>query len=206
MPFTCHHDMQHCPASLRLRLEYHTRLVLSNIEKPGTTSASTCGCHSLIVPPRTAFRIAYPARASQPGSPNSHILTFQYDPGARVHLIGIFHANPASLHMSRNEKPGLLDRLSLTTGQATTLDDAGSHISQGAPAIRPGRWRFNYLLSRRAARQLETGNARLPAGCAGLLASQRIVLIDVPERAVVNRIDIQRGVVAPTGVRRPLHA
>src|SRR6267378_2185614 len=46
------------------------------------------------------------------------------------------------------------------------------------------------LLFRRAARQLEAAYAGLPACCAGTLASERVVLIHVPERAVIRGVDI----------------
>ena len=54
--------------------------------------------------------------------------------------------------------------------------------------------------------QFEASNARLPACCAGLLAGQRVVLVYVPERAVVGGIERHVRVVAPTGVGGPLNA
>ena len=44
-----------------------------------------------------------------------------------------------------------------------------------------------------------------PAGLDSWPAS-RVVLVDVPERAVVDRVDVHRGVVAPARVGRRLHA
>src|SRR5207253_9590951 len=60
--------------------------------------------------------------------------------------------------------------------------------------------------SRDAPRILEASDPRLPAGNAGRLTGGGVVLVDVPERAVVRRIDVHVGVVAPARVRRPLHA
>ena len=54
-------------------------------------------------------------------------------------------------------------------------------------------------------RELETADSSLPARWAGLLASERIVLIYVPEGAVVSGINCDVRVVAPTGVRSRLH-
>src|SRR5438034_1296430 len=51
-----------------------------------------------------------------------------------------------------------------------------------------------------AARQLEAGDAGLPACCTRSLASGRIVFVDVPERGVVCGFHIQRGIVARAGV------
>jgi len=53
----------------------------------------------------------------------------------------------------------------------------------------------NYLLL--AAGQLELAYSSLPTGRAGILASQCVVLIDVPERAIVVRIDGYVRVVTP---------
>src|SRR5258708_571356 len=62
------------------------------------------------------------------------------------------------------------------------------------------------LLASRAVRELEAGDAGLPTCCTGELASYCVVLIHVPERAVVRGIDIHRGVVAPPRVGGSLHA
>src|SRR5262245_15642204 len=53
-------------------------------------------------------------------------------------------------------------------------------------------------------RQFEAADASLPAGCAGLLASESIVLVHIPKRAVVCGIDRQICVVTPARVRCPL--
>jgi hypothetical protein len=53
----------------------------------------------------------------------------------------------------------------------------------------------NYLLL--TAGQLELAYSSLPTGRAGILASQCVVLIDVPERAIVVRIDGYVRVVTP---------
>src|SRR5260370_30077650 len=46
-----------------------------------------------------------------------------------------------------------------------------------------------------AAWQFETGDARLPACCAGSLSSSGVVLVDIPERAVICRIDLHGSVI-----------
>jgi len=56
-----------------------------------------------------------------------------------------------------------------------------------------------------ATRQFETGNARLPACCAGKLPGECVVLVDIPECAIIHGVNIERGVVAPTGVGCALH-
>src|SRR5437867_12934921 len=48
-----------------------------------------------------------------------------------------------------------------------------------------------------ATRQLEAADAGLPACCAGNLAGERVVLVYVPERAVVSGIDRYVRIVAP---------
>src|SRR5467141_2860028 len=63
-----------------------------------------------------------------------------------------------------------------------------------------------YLLAPRAVRELEACDAGLPTCCTGKLASYCVVLIHVPERAVVRGIDIHRSVVAPSRVGGSLHA
>src|SRR6266851_5265528 len=63
-----------------------------------------------------------------------------------------------------------------------------------------------YLLAPRAVRELEAGDAGLPTRYTGKLASYCVVLIHVPERAVVRGIDIHRRVVAPSRVGGCLHA
>ena len=62
---------------------------------------------------------------------------------------------------------------------------------------------FEHLL---AARKFEAADPGLPAYCAGSLAGGGVVLVDVPERAVIGRVDIHRGIVAPTGISGRLHA
>ena len=56
------------------------------------------------------------------------------------------------------------------------------------------------LLVRCAARELKAADAGLPACCAGILARECVVLIHIPERAVVSGIDIHGRVVAPSRV------
>ena len=48
-----------------------------------------------------------------------------------------------------------------------------------------------------ASRQLEAGNASLPGPGVGRRSADLVVLVDVPERAIVHGIDVQRGVVTP---------
>jgi len=57
-----------------------------------------------------------------------------------------------------------------------------------------------------ATRQLETADACLPARCAGVLASKRVVLVYVPERAVVSGIDCQVGIIAPARIAGSLYS
>ena len=54
-------------------------------------------------------------------------------------------------------------------------------------------------------RQFETADSSLPTGRAGILASQCVVLIDVPERAIVGGIDSHVRVIAPARVGGPLY-
>src|SRR5205807_6359479 len=54
--------------------------------------------------------------------------------------------------------------------------------------------------------QGEAGDAGLPAVRRGSLAGRGVVLIDVPEGAVVDRVHRQVGVVAPPGIGGGLHA
>src|SRR6266403_2147720 len=63
----------------------------------------------------------------------------------------------------------------------------------------------SYRLRLLATGQLEAGNARLPARRRRYLARQRVVLVNVPEGAVVRRVDRHVGIVAPPRVGRPLH-
>src|SRR5438093_1193608 len=49
--------------------------------------------------------------------------------------------------------------------------------------------------------QLEASNPSLPASSAGRLSSGCVVLVDVPERAIIHGVNIHRGVVAPARVR-----
>jgi hypothetical protein len=53
--------------------------------------------------------------------------------------------------------------------------------------------------------QLEGADSCLPTCCAGILPSQCVVLVDVPERAVVGRIDCYICVIAPARVGGPLY-
>src|SRR5262249_11936703 len=75
----------------------------------------------------------------------------------------------------------------------------------GARGPRAGRDRTNrslllraqLLVAGRATGDLDAPDACLPAGRRAVLPRQRVVLVDVPERAVVGGIDVQRGVIAP---------
>jgi hypothetical protein len=62
---------------------------------------------------------------------------------------------------------------------------------------------LNYLLL--TAGQLELAYSSLPTGRAGILASQCVVLIDVPERAIVRGIDSHVRVIAPARVGGSLY-
>src|SRR5258705_315570 len=53
--------------------------------------------------------------------------------------------------------------------------------------------------------QFETGDACLPACRAGGLTGGCIVFVDVPERAVIDRIHVQGCVISPARIRCPLH-
>src|SRR5262245_58681844 len=57
-----------------------------------------------------------------------------------------------------------------------------------------------------AARQLEGPNARLPPRRGRILAGQGVVLVYVPERAIVRRIDRYVRVISPSRVGCSLHA
>src|SRR5215471_4355352 len=57
---------------------------------------------------------------------------------------------------------------------------------------------FLLLIAELAAWQLEACNPGKPARRRGGLASGGVVLVGVPEGAVVNRVDVERGVVTPT--------
>ncbi len=46
------------------------------------------------------------------------------------------------------------------------------------------------LLSGGATRKLEAADAGLPSGSTGELARERVVLVDVPEGAVIGRVDV----------------
>ena len=54
--------------------------------------------------------------------------------------------------------------------------------------------------------QFETADSGLPTSRTGCLSSQRVILVRVPERAVVTGIDVHRGVVSPARVCGRLHA
>src|SRR3954471_14944823 len=58
------------------------------------------------------------------------------------------------------------------------------------------------FVGRSAARQFEAGDAGLPAvaGRCARGAGGGVVLVDVPEGAVVDGVDVHRGVVTPAGV------
>src|SRR5215472_2600766 len=58
----------------------------------------------------------------------------------------------------------------------------------------------------RAARQLETADSCLPSRGAGNLTSERVVLVDVPERAVIGGIDSHGCVVSPPRVGCALYS
>src|SRR6266542_4868140 len=57
-----------------------------------------------------------------------------------------------------------------------------------------------------ASGQAEAGDPRLPPGRRGLLAFKCVVLVDIPQGAVVHGVDVHRRVVAPARVRRRLHS
>src|SRR2546427_7257696 len=60
--------------------------------------------------------------------------------------------------------------------------------------------------SLRASGQLEAGDAGLPWPSIARSSADLVILVDIPEGAVVRRIDIHGSVVPPTGVRRCLYA
>src|SRR5438874_11837025 len=74
------------------------------------------------------------------------------------------------------------------------------------PSLAVKSWLPLHLLGRKAARKFEAADPCLPACCAGSLACGGIVLIHVPERAVISGVDIHRGVVAPAGIGGRLYA
>ena len=56
-----------------------------------------------------------------------------------------------------------------------------------------------------AARQLKAGNTGLPACGTGSLSDGGVVLVHLPEGAVIDRVDVHRGVVTPARVGGGLH-
>src|SRR5689334_3103291 len=54
--------------------------------------------------------------------------------------------------------------------------------------------------------QFETGDACLPGSAVCWCARNLIILVDIPEGAVIYRIDIHRGVVTPARVRSCLYS
>src|SRR5512143_1031853 len=62
------------------------------------------------------------------------------------------------------------------------------------------------LLRDYTSRQLEAGNACLPWSGIRRSAGDSVVFVNIPECAIIDGIDVHRGVVTPTGVGRCLHA
>jgi len=82
--------------------------------------------------------------------------------------------------------------------QASIRAISGLSLRSDLESLEYGR----YLL---AAWQFEGANARLPA-CGGRhLTGQSVILVNVPEGAVVGRVDRDVGIIAPPRVGRRLH-
>src|SRR4051794_25970921 len=67
----------------------------------------------------------------------------------------------------------------------------------------PGQKR---TLCRRTLRKAECSDPRQPCKIADLLTLERVIFTRRPERAIVGRIDIQSGIIAPSPAERLLNA
>src|SRR5690242_15823433 len=96
--------------------------------------------------------------------------------------------------------------LPTTTSQSETLPGLHPGIPGRVHLLNAFSFFRHHLLCRSAAWQFEAGDARLPACRTGGLAGSRVVFIDIPEGAVIHRIEIEGGVVSPARIRCGLHA
>src|SRR6185369_105960 len=87
----------------------------------------------------------------------------------------------------------------------TLPEKSGSNSGRARLLNVSSYYRSNNLPFRSAAWQFETANACLPASRASGLPGGRVVFVDIPERTVDHRVDIEGCVVTPARIRCGLH-